>query len=45
MEDRKMMEDTHSQGNCVREEEKLRSTQLEIAILLPSSQESGLLCV
>ena len=38
------MEGKHSQGNCVREEE-LRSTQSEIAILLPSSQESGLLCV
>lgn len=39
------MEDKHSQGDCVREEEKLRSTQSEIAILLPSSQESGLLWV
>ena len=39
------MQGKHYQGNCVMAEEKLCPTQSEIAILLPSSQESGLLCV
>ena len=45
MKNKGNMEDKHFQEDSVREEEEVRSMQSEITILLPSSQESGLLCV